>query len=187
MLLSLCCVQCVADNMLCTVLLSCSINVAVNMFSTMLLQICCSQCVAVTILCTMLLSICCVQCCCKCVVHNVLLSLYDAVPPLLGTDPLDMEAMLTSPSGKQELCEIKDLDHSLYHIRFKPSEEGVHTVSLKHKGLHISGRVDQAVYILAISTRTTPSVCSHTHSYNCHLLAASVIGLIHLRPFLISS
>ena len=56
-----------------------------------------------------------------------------------GTDPLDMEAMLTFPSGKSDLCEIKDMPHSLYDIRFTPEEEGVHTVSLKHKGLHIAG------------------------------------------------
>ncbi|KAK2160895.1 hypothetical protein LSH36_125g02020 [Paralvinella palmiformis] len=56
-----------------------------------------------------------------------------------GTDPLDMEATLTAPSGKSELCEISDLPEALYDIRFKPWEEGVHTVSLKHKGLHISG------------------------------------------------
>lgn len=56
-----------------------------------------------------------------------------------GTDPLDMEASLTMPSGKSELCEIRDLPGHLYDIRFVPAEEGVHTVSLKHKGLHISG------------------------------------------------
>ena len=56
-----------------------------------------------------------------------------------GTDPLDMEAQLASPTGKVDLCEIADLDESLYDIKFVPTEEGVHTVSLKHKGLHISG------------------------------------------------
>ena len=50
-----------------------------------------------------------------------------------------MEAALTSPSGKTELCEISDLADSLYDIKFSPAEEGVHTVSLKHKGLHCSG------------------------------------------------
>lgn len=50
-----------------------------------------------------------------------------------------MEAALTSPSGKTELCEIRDLAEHLYDIKFVPEEEGVHTVSLKYKGLHISG------------------------------------------------
>ena len=51
-----------------------------------------------------------------------------------------MEASLTAPSGKSELCEIRDLPASLYDIKFSPWEEGVHTVSLKYKGLHISGK-----------------------------------------------
>lgn len=56
-----------------------------------------------------------------------------------GADPLDMEAMLTSPSGKSELCEIADLPGQLFDIKFQPNDEGVHTISLKQKGLHISG------------------------------------------------
>ena len=56
-----------------------------------------------------------------------------------GTDPLEMEALLTFPSGKSDLCEIRDLEDSLYDIKFKPVEEGIHTVSLKHRGLHIAG------------------------------------------------
>ena len=59
----------------------------------------------------------------------------------LGTNPLDMEATLTAPSGKSELCEIRDLPASLYDIKFSPWEDGVHTVSLKYKGLHISGKI----------------------------------------------
>jgi filamin len=56
-----------------------------------------------------------------------------------GIDPLDMEASLTNPSGKTELCEIRDLPHHLYDIKFTPEDSGIHTVSLKYKGLHISG------------------------------------------------
>ena len=57
-----------------------------------------------------------------------------------GTDPLDMEAALTAPNGKTELCDIMDLEHDLYDIKFKPEIDGVHTVSLKQKGLHIAGK-----------------------------------------------
>ena len=57
----------------------------------------------------------------------------------VGMDPLDMEAALTNPSGKTELCEIRDLPEHLYDIKFTPEASGIHTVSLKHKGLHISG------------------------------------------------
>lgn len=56
-----------------------------------------------------------------------------------GTDPLDMEALLTAPNGKTDFCSICDLPDNLYDIKFTPQEEGVHTVSLKHKGLHIAG------------------------------------------------
>ena len=56
-----------------------------------------------------------------------------------GTDPLDMEALLTAPSGKTDFCSICDMPDNLYDIKFTPAAEGVHTVSLKHKGLHISG------------------------------------------------
>lgn len=58
---------------------------------------------------------------------------------VLGTDPLDMEALLTSPSGKSETCEIRDMDDWLCAIKFKPKEEGIHTISLKFKGLHFAG------------------------------------------------
>ena len=74
----------------------------------------------------------------------------------VGTDPLDMEASLTMPSGKSELCEIRDLPGHLYDIRFVPAEEGVHTVSLKHKGLHISGLyTTDTSFLLHCSSYTT--------------------------------
>jgi len=56
-----------------------------------------------------------------------------------GTDPLDMEATLTSPSGKTEDCEIRGLPDNLCSIRFVPIEEGVNTISLKCKGIHFAG------------------------------------------------
>lgn len=56
-----------------------------------------------------------------------------------GTDPLAMEAMMTSPSGKTEACEIRGKDDWLCEIGFTPEEEGVHTISLKNKGIHFAG------------------------------------------------
>jgi len=56
-----------------------------------------------------------------------------------GTNPLEMDALLTSPSGKTEPCEIRDAPNNMYLIKFSPKEIGVHIVSLKHRGLHISG------------------------------------------------
>lgn len=50
-----------------------------------------------------------------------------------------MEASVTSPSGVTELCEIIELEEGHYSIKFVPKEIGIHTVSVKHKGLHIPG------------------------------------------------
>jgi len=58
---------------------------------------------------------------------------------LPGASPLDMEATLTSPSGKTELCEIRDTPGNLFSIKFTPAENGVNVLSIKQKGIHISG------------------------------------------------
>ncbi|CAF3874766.1 unnamed protein product [Rotaria magnacalcarata] len=58
---------------------------------------------------------------------------------LPGTSPFDMSAYVTSPSGHLENCEIVDLDDCNYSIKFIPKEMGVHTVSVKHKDMHIPG------------------------------------------------
>ncbi|ELU02480.1 hypothetical protein CAPTEDRAFT_100274 [Capitella teleta] len=56
-----------------------------------------------------------------------------------GTSPYDMEASVTSPSGSSEICDVIDLGEGHYSIKFVPKEMGVHTVSVKHKGIHIPG------------------------------------------------
>lgn len=56
-----------------------------------------------------------------------------------GTNLVDMEAAVTNPSGQTERCEIHKLDEGHYSIKFVPREMGVHTVHVKHKGLHIPG------------------------------------------------
>ena len=58
---------------------------------------------------------------------------------LPGSNPFDMAAYVNSPSGKVEDCEVVDLDDSTYCIRFVPKEMGVHTVSVRHKEMHIPG------------------------------------------------
>lgn len=50
-----------------------------------------------------------------------------------------MEASVTSPSGMTESCDIQDLGNSHYSIKFVPKEMGIHTVSVKHRGMHIPG------------------------------------------------
>lgn len=57
-----------------------------------------------------------------------------------GTSPFDMTASVTNPSGITELCDIVSLDDNHYSIKFVPKEMGVHTVSVKHKDMHIPGK-----------------------------------------------
>ena len=50
-----------------------------------------------------------------------------------------MEAQVTSPSGATEVCDIQELDECHYSIKFVPKEMGIHTVSVKHRNMHIPG------------------------------------------------
>jgi len=52
---------------------------------------------------------------------------------------MEMVASVTSPAGVTELCDIIDQSDDHYIIKFVPKEMGVHTVCVKHKGLHIPG------------------------------------------------
>ena len=50
---------------------------------------------------------------------------------------------MTSPSGVTERCSIEDLGRGQYSIKFVPKELGVHTVSVKHLGVHIPGLLNR--------------------------------------------
>jgi hypothetical protein len=63
------------------------------------------------------------------------------ISKFIGTNRYDMEASVTSPSGATERCEIQDLGTSHYSIKFVPKEMGIHTVSVKHRGMHIPGEL----------------------------------------------
>jgi filamin len=58
---------------------------------------------------------------------------------ILGTNLVDLEAAISTPSGQTECCEIQKLDERVTSIKFVPRETGVHTVHVKHKGLHMPG------------------------------------------------
>jgi len=68
-----------------------------------------------------------------------------------------MEALLTSPSGKSDACEVRDTAGHIYDIRFVPEEDGLHHVSIKYKGIHITGRqtVNQSSYIFVFQKHDT--------------------------------
>ena len=72
---------------------------------------------------------------------NFIVSIYS------GTSPFDMTASVTSPSGITELCDVVSLDDSHYSIKFVPNEMGVHTVSVKHKDMHIPGKIFYTFYL----------------------------------------
>ena len=75
------------------------------------------------------------------IVMVISLPLFHLRPDLLfaGTSPFDMTASVKSPSGLTELCDVASLDDSHYSIKFVPKEMGVHTVSVKHRDMHIPG------------------------------------------------
>lgn len=50
-----------------------------------------------------------------------------------------MEATMTTPNGTSDACEIRDLPGHTYEIKFVPPEDGIHTISIKYKGIHITG------------------------------------------------
>lgn len=52
---------------------------------------------------------------------------------------MDMAARLITPEGKVEDIEIADVGDSQFVIKFKATEVGLHTISVMHKGQHISG------------------------------------------------
>ncbi|UYV73976.1 cher [Cordylochernes scorpioides] len=56
-----------------------------------------------------------------------------------GTTSYDMSARVTSPSGVTQDAEILDMGNCLYCVTFVPKEIGVHTVSVRYKGVHIPG------------------------------------------------
>ena len=67
-----------------------------------------------------------------------------------GTSPYDMEASVTSPSGITQRCDILDLEEGHYSIKFVPKEMGIHTVSVKHKGMHIPGTATKYYILVSV-------------------------------------
>ena len=76
---------------------------------------------------------------------------------LPGTSPLDIEATITAPSGKSELCEIRDTADHIYNMKFAPLENGVNVISVKEKGLHIPGKILDTFPLLSILKQTIAS------------------------------
>ncbi|XP_076669365.1 filamin-A-like isoform X2 [Andrena cerasifolii] len=51
----------------------------------------------------------------------------------------DLTATVISPGGVTDDAEIKEVEDGFYAVAFVPKELGVHTVSVRHKDIHITG------------------------------------------------
>jgi len=69
---------------------------------------------------------------------------------MAGMEPQNIESTVTSPSGTTQRCDLINLGANRYTIKFIPREMGVHTVSLKHRGLHIPGSYIAVLIIIII-------------------------------------
>jgi len=52
---------------------------------------------------------------------------------------MDLAAKLTTPSHKTEDVELSAIDDVSFDVKFTPKELGLHTISVLHRGVHISG------------------------------------------------
>jgi filamin len=50
-----------------------------------------------------------------------------------------VSAYVTRPSGVVEDCDVFDLEDCHYCVRFVAREMGIHSVSVKHRDIHIEG------------------------------------------------
>lgn len=51
----------------------------------------------------------------------------------------DVTAEVTAPSGARQPAELVATDNDTYCVRFVPTEMGVHSVSVKYRGVHVPG------------------------------------------------
>jgi len=51
----------------------------------------------------------------------------------------DLEAMVTSPSGKSTKANVSELEEGLYAVNFVPYELGIHTVTVRYREMDIPG------------------------------------------------
>ena len=51
----------------------------------------------------------------------------------------DLEAMVTSPSGKSTKANVSEEEEGLYAVNFVPHELGIHTVTVRYRDVDIPG------------------------------------------------
>lgn len=66
--------------------------------------------------------------------------MYKCLLPLFSAiDMQDVTAEVTSPSGASQPAELVATGNDAYCVRFVPTEMGVHSVSVKYRGVHVPG------------------------------------------------
>lgn len=63
-----------------------------------------------------------------------------------GITSFDLAASVTSPKGRTQDAEVKEIEDGLYAVNFVPKEEGVHIVSVKYTELHIPGIIETLIH-----------------------------------------
>lgn len=58
-----------------------------------------------------------------------------------GLTGFDLSAQITSPGFVTEDAVISEIEDGLYSVQFTPKEIGIHTVSVRYKGIHIPGEI----------------------------------------------
>ena len=56
-----------------------------------------------------------------------------------GISVADLEAMVTSPSGKTTQAHVTEEEEGLYAVNFVPYELGIHTVTVRYRDVDIPG------------------------------------------------
>lgn len=100
-----------------------------------------------------------------------------------GTTPYDMTASVKSPSGVTEVCDVVSLDDSHYSIKFVPKEMGVHTVSVKHKDMHIPG---ESLYSSEVSILPLASLGFLMFVYRLYITFSCILIWQDLRSIIFS-
>uniref|UniRef100_A0A665V265 Filamin B n=1 Tax=Echeneis naucrates TaxID=173247 RepID=A0A665V265_ECHNA len=70
---------------------------------------------------------------------RVRVSVSSPASPVSSIDMKDVTAEVTSPSGATQPAELVAVGNDTYCVRFVPTEMGVHSVSVRYRGVHVPG------------------------------------------------
>lgn len=70
---------------------------------------------------------------------NIITQHQHTLSVLTAIDIQDVTAEVTSPSGASQPAELVAVGKDTYCVRFVPTEMGVHSVSVRYRGVHVPG------------------------------------------------